>query len=124
MSIHFLAFYYSVNSWLWSMKLFNDLQVVQQAKFYSTKDFHLNSFDAIYTKIPCTYVHSEISSRLAYFFMNVRILRLNMGRRQFELKFLGIRGVSLSKWNICYNSNFFLRQIPGVDCYHKIPGSH
>lgn len=74
-SIHFLTFHYHVNSWLWPMKMFNDLQTVQQGKFYSTEELHLNSFNVIFTKMLCTYVQSEISSRLVYFFVNARILR-------------------------------------------------
>lgn len=67
------------------MKMFNDLQIVQQAKFCPTEYFHLNSLHPIYTKI---LQQSEISSRLVYFFMNVSILRLNLRRQYFELKYL------------------------------------
>lgn len=36
--------------------MFNDLQIVQQAKFCPTEYFHLISFHPIYTKMLYTYV--------------------------------------------------------------------
>lgn len=96
--------------------MFNDLQIVWQAKLCAIEHVHLNSFHPICIEI--LYAQSEMSPRLAYFFHECKYFEIKYEEMQFEQQFLEIRDIYFSKWNIWYNSISFF--VEAVSLEHQV----